>query len=294
MIEHDNGWREDRLTTERFQVYLPIIGAILAGLLISASLLSWGEAISMAILGGILVFVAAFLKPEWALIAIAVVAPLAQTTANWGTLLPGTGLTPINALALLLVIGTFLQRFSPHPPASKATLIDKVLLLYIGWSGFSVLVGLARWGYDSQALGEWVAMSCGYLLYWVVRRRWRSERLAVMVVAIVCLFVLYESYKVHQQFLGMDTSAFSWDLKERIVGTFPDGNSNEIACWLSVHCMIGLGLFLSLRNVIWRWAAEASPARGSEAVRHTSTRIPSAAGRRPIDRGRPAGSPNCL
>jgi hypothetical protein len=251
----EHGWRQDRLADERFRIYIPILGAILLGLLISAAVLNWGEAITGGIFVGVLVVCATFLKPEWALLVIIYLAPLTTMTIEWGTLLPGTGLTPINALALLLIIGTFLQRFSPNEPAATATPLDRILLLYMGWSLFSVFVGVARWGYDSQAIGEWVAMACGYMLYWVVRRRWRSEKLAVGAVILVLVMVAYEAFKVYRQYSGEGTSAFNWELKEVIVGTFPPGNSNDIATYLSVHCMVALGLFLSLRNVFWRWAA---------------------------------------
>jgi O-antigen ligase len=255
MTANDNEWRTDRLTDERFRIYVPIGAAFLVGLLVAASVLSWGEVISAAIFAGLLVFLAAFVKPEWALLVVTVLAPLATVTMPMGTLLPGTGLTPMNALALALIIGTFLQRYSPTPPAARATPIDKILLLYVGWSGVSVFVSLARWGFDSQALGEWLAMACGYMMYWVVRRRWNSEKLAYAAVMVVMAMVLYESLIVYRQYSGMDTSAFRWALKDQILGTFLMGNSNDIGCYLSSYCMIGLGLFLSLKNVFWKWMA---------------------------------------
>lgn len=255
MMAEEQGWRRDRLADERFRVYIPILGAVLLGLLISASVLNWGEIITGGVFIGVLVFLATFVKPEWALIVLAVFAPLATVTVPWGTLLPGTGLTPLNALALLLVIGTFMQRYSPAEPASPATPIDRLLLLYVGWSTISVFVGIARWGYDSQGLGEWLAMACAYLVYWVVRRRFKSERLISVAVFVVLSLVVYEAWVVHRQYSGMDTSAFTWDLKDRILGTFLMGNANDIGCYLSVYCLVGLGLFLSLRNPFWKWLA---------------------------------------
>jgi len=255
MTVQNNEWRQDRLASERFRVLLPIGAAVLVGLLIATAVLGWGEVLSSAVFAGILVFLAAFLKPEWALIVVTIFAPLATVTMPMGTLLPGTGLTPLNALALALIIGTFMQRFSTREPAAPATAIDRILLLYLAWSGLSVFTGIARWYFDSQALGEWLAMACGYLMYWVVRRRWRSEKLAYAAIVTVLVMVLYEAFVVHRQYSGLDTSAFSWDLKDRILGTFLMGNANDIGCYLSVYSMVALGLFLSMKNPLLRWPA---------------------------------------
>lgn len=272
MMVGEQGWRRDRLLDERFRLYIPVVAAFLFGLLIAGSILNWGEAVTGAIFAGLLVFIATFMKPEWALIVLAFFAPLATTTQGWGTLLPGTGLTPLNALALLLVIGTFLQRYSTSDPSRRATAIDKILLLYIGWSAFSVVVGLVRWGYDSQAVGEWVAMATSYLVYWMVRRRWRSDRLVSIAVFVVLTLLVYEAWTVHRQYSSMDTSAFTWVLKDTILGTFANGNSNDIGCYLSVYCLVGLGLFLALKNVFWRWLAFGAFLAGGMATFETYSR----------------------
>lgn len=256
MNEYQSQWRHDRILDERVRGALPAMFALLLALGIASALLAWGEGYTSGFLIGAVVVASTVFKPEWALIAVTILAPLQIYVDQMGSIVPGTGITPVNLVVIFLVIGAWAQRFSPHKASTGSSGIDKPLLLFLAWSGFSVIVGIITWkNLDTIAIGEWLAMSCGYIMYWVVRRRWRSIPLATAVVWVSLVMVLLESILVVREFRQNNTAVYSENLKYIITGTFPSGNSNDIACYLSVYGMVALGLFLAMRLSVWRWPA---------------------------------------
>ncbi|HEY3414272.1 MAG TPA: O-antigen ligase family protein [Armatimonadota bacterium] len=260
MNEYESQWRRDQLLEERIRGYLPAIVAVLLGLAIGIAIsASEGWLIPTGVFLGILVLIAAVFKSEWALLVITILAPLEIWTQKIGSLAPGTGLTAINLVVIVLVVGAWLQRFSTSEASVEATSVDKPLLLYLAWSGLALYVAFMRWpNLDAKAAGEWLAMACGYVMYWVVRRRWRSDKLAVAAVWSVLALVVFEACFVMWQTHDQNITAYSEKLKYALTGTFPEGNSNDIGTYLSSYCMIGLGLFLAMRRSVWRWPALAA------------------------------------
>jgi O-antigen ligase len=256
MNEFQSQWRHDRMLDERIRAGLPAMFAILMALGIASALLAWGEGYTTGFVIGAVVLASTLIRPELALIVVTIMAPLQIYVDQMGSIVPGTGITPVNLVVLILILGAWAQRFSVHKPSVEASGIDKPLLLFIAWSGFSVIVGIIMWRQlDTMAIGEWLAMSCGFLMYWVVRRRWRSIPLATAAVWACLVMVLFESVLVVREFRQNNTAVYDEKLKYIITGTFPSGNSNDIACYLSVYAMVALGLFLAMRFSVWRWPA---------------------------------------
>ncbi|HEY3266707.1 MAG TPA: O-antigen ligase family protein [Armatimonadota bacterium] len=258
MNEYERGWRHDRLIDERVRAAAPWVFSAILCIAVASLVLADNPLYAVAAFLGLLAVGSAFFLPEWALLGVTVLAPLSVYTQEWGSLIPGAGITPVNAIIIILVIGAFLQRYSPTAPATDATKVDKVLLLFLGWSAFSIVVSIMTWGANTQttpAIGEWLQFASGIITYWVVRRRFHNTKLAAAGVVIVCALVLFESVVVIHQYRGLNTGAFNWDLKKVIAGTFPPGNSNDIGTYLSVYGTVAIGLFLAARQSIWRWAA---------------------------------------
>lgn len=283
MNEYESQWRHDQIFEERVRGFLPLVVALLVGLAIGISIV-WSEGWvvpAAAILGGLVVAAAAFL-PDWALLVITFLAPLAGFTLDSAnpnaepllpSIIPGTGITPITLVVIILVVGAWLQRFSNSKPSVEASSIDKPLLLYLAWSAFALFVGFQRWpAMENKAAGEWLAMACGYVMYWVVRRRWRSDKMAIATVWAVLAMVVLESFLVVRQYRNENTSVYNEKLKYVITGTFPSGNSNDIATYLSAYCLIALGLFLAMRWSVWRWPALAVFVAGAIATFFTYSR----------------------
>lgn len=256
MNEYQSQWRHDKLLDERIRGALPAVFALLLALGVASALLAWGEGYTAGFLIGAVVVASTVFRPELALIVVTILAPLQIYVDQMGSIIPGTGITPVNLVVIILVIGAWAQRFTIHKASAESTSVDKPLLLFILWSAFSVVVGIITWKtLDTMAIGEWLAMSCGYIIYWVVRRRWRSIPMATTVVWACLVMVLIESILVVREYRQNPTTVYNENLKYVITGTFPSGNSNDIACYLSVYAMVALGLFLAMRLSAWRWPA---------------------------------------
>jgi putative inorganic carbon (hco3(-)) transporter len=246
---------QERLAEERLRSYLPLaaIGLLCAG--VATVLLGWGEAWAYGIFIGIVLILMTFIKPEIALIAVTIMAPLEVYTERMGTLVYGTGLTPLNLLVILLIAGAWLQRFAVARPAAEATEVDTWVAAFLIISVLAVVHGAGRYGFDSQAVGQYLQMITAILLFTVGRRRWRSEKLAKVLVLVVCMLVLFESIQVSRQYFGTSRGAFAWKYKFIITGSVLYGNSNDTGAYLSQYGMIALGMFLGLRKSLWRWPA---------------------------------------
>lgn len=259
----ESRWREHRMLEDQARRVAIIAGIMLVSVIIAlaAVALDW---ITVSKIGlGVAVVAAAFLRPEWTLLVVTILAPLYVYTVKSGSLIPGTGITPVNGMMILLVIGAFLHRYSTTPPAAEATPVDKPLLLFLAWSALSIVTGTLFWYYDSAGIGEWLQLAAGYSTFWVVRRRWNSRRLAVFAVWVVMAMVAYQSYVVIMQYQTLDAGAFNWDLKKQIVGTMgipggdetTRGNSNDVAAYLSAYGLVAFGLFMLMKRSFLRWPA---------------------------------------
>ncbi|MBE0602616.1 MAG: O-antigen ligase family protein [Deltaproteobacteria bacterium] len=244
-----------------------VVGIMLVSIVIALATVQWGFYLALGVFAGILLVMAAFLRPEWTLLAVTIAAPLYVYMVKVPGI-TGTGITPVNGMMILLVIGAFLHRYSTTPPAAEATPVDKPLLLFLAWSALSIITGVLFWFFDPKGIGEWLQLAAGYSTFWVVRRRWNSRRLAVFAVWVVMAMVAYQSFVVIKQYLNLDPTAFSWDLKKQIVGTMalpytgnadPDrdvtGNSNDVAAYLSAYGLVAFGLFLLMKRNFLRWPA---------------------------------------
>lgn len=259
---HDTRLEQERHLRERIGHYLPYV---LVGLLCSLVLLGlWGAQetnprqagpIMYGVFFGLVILVAAFVKPEIALIAVTIAAPLEYYTQQIPNPLPGTGLTPLNILTLILIAGAWAQKFSTSEPAAEASSVDAPLLLMVAIGTLAVITGILRWNLDNQDIGAFQQFALAMLLYWVARRRFRSESLGRAAVWVVCLMVLFESFMVIKGYRAADPQAFSWKLKSMITGTIVNGNSNDTGAYLTQYGAIALGLFLGLRRSVWRWPA---------------------------------------
>lgn len=259
---HDTRLEQERQIRERIAHYGPFaaVGAfcllVLAGLLYAqetspanAGLIMYGVFFALVVL------VAAFVKPEIALIAVTIAAPLEAYTQQIPNPFPGTGLTPLNILTLILIAGAWAQKYSTSEPAVKASSVDTPLLLMVAIGTLAVITGILRWDLDNQDIGAFQQFALAMLLYWVARRRFRSAFLARVAVYVVCLMVLFESFMVMKGYSAADPQAFSWKLKSMITGTIVNGNSNDTGAYLTQYGAIALGLFLGLRRSVLRWPA---------------------------------------
>lgn len=263
--QYQSPWGGSRSAEEHARRVAIVVGILVVSALIGFLFLALGFAPAMGAALGVTMVIAAFVRPEWTLILVTILAPLAVQMARIGSLLPGTGLTPINLLMVCAALGAYLQRYSPRGAAAEPTPVDKPLLLLLGWSALSIVTGTVFWFYDPTGIGEWLQFASGYITFWVVRRRWHSPRLAIFAVWVVMAMLFYQSYVVLHQYQGADSSAFAWELKNKIVGTFglPGGregsdvvgNSNDTGAYLSAYGAVAFGLFMMLRRNPLRWVA---------------------------------------
>ena len=263
---------EEREFQEKWRGLLPILFAGALGLMVATGILAFGELITWGVFIGAVLLLFTFVRPEIPMLVITLLAPMEIWLYKLGSMIPGTGLTPMNFICLVLIVGAWIQRHSRFDPSVEATPIDKAMAWFLFISGMSVVTGALLYGWDGEAVGEYMQMFCAFSLYLVVRRRWRIKKMLVWLVVFVCMMTTLEAVQVTRQYRAQTATSFEWKLKDIIKGTMVTGNSNDTGAYISQYGMIAFGLFLAMRRSFWRFPALAVTVAAGAATFFTYSR----------------------